>query len=231
MIQDYQQFVETLLRAGFSLGGGNPKGIYAIIDWGWLHEPPYPSPIRWHTGDPETDPWEWRMRVLHERNDIAYGKVFFKQSGFITKQWYPYFLAARRNNTSFQTAYEAGLMSHHAKAIYQAVADNGVLPSHMIKTAAGFTKAEKPAFERALVELQMAMYLTMCGQQIKISKTGAEYGWSANVFCTTDVFFGADIMAQANGLTQDEAYEAIRKQVLKLNPEATDKNIQKFILG
>ena len=31
--------------------------------------------------DPETDPWEWRIRVLDERDDIAYAKLFYKKSG------------------------------------------------------------------------------------------------------------------------------------------------------
>ena len=231
MIQNYNQFVETLLTAGFSLGGGNDKGIYAIIPWGWQQEAPYPTPVSWHTGQPDTDPWEWRMRVLNERNDIAYAKLFFKQSGFITKEWYPYFLAARRNNTSFAEAYEAGILSHHAKRIYTAIEASGVLPSHIIKTTAGFTKEEKPAFDRALVELQMAMYITMCGQQVKINSAGEEYGWSSNVFCTTDVFFGAEMMTKANTIDETEAYEKIKTQVLTLNPLAEEKTIKKFILG
>ena len=36
------------------------------------------------------------MRVLDERNDIADTTLFFKKSGFITKEWYPYFLSAER---------------------------------------------------------------------------------------------------------------------------------------
>ena len=85
-IQNYDGFVENLLTAGFSMGGGNDEGIFALIPWSWDQQPPYETPVRWHTGLVETDPWEWRMRVLDERRDIAYGKVFFKKSGFITKQ-------------------------------------------------------------------------------------------------------------------------------------------------
>ena len=48
---------------------------YAIVDYYWLTVPPG-SPIVWHTGDPETDPWEWRVRVLNERNDVAYANSY-----------------------------------------------------------------------------------------------------------------------------------------------------------
>jgi hypothetical protein len=68
MIRSYNDFVETLLNAGFSMAGGSADGIYAVIDWGWNESPPYDTPIRWHTDDPETDPWEWRIRVLDERS-------------------------------------------------------------------------------------------------------------------------------------------------------------------
>ena len=88
MIRNYSDFCEELLKCGFSMGGGNARGIYALISFDWKNVPP-DSPIVWHTGDPETDPWEWRMRVLQERDDIAYGKVFFGASGYITKEWYP----------------------------------------------------------------------------------------------------------------------------------------------
>ena len=76
-IMNYEDFTEVLMEAGFSMGGGNPEGIYSIIDWDWDKESPYETPVKWHTGDKEMDPWEWRMRVLDERNDTAYAKFFF----------------------------------------------------------------------------------------------------------------------------------------------------------
>ena len=100
------------------MGGGNDDGIYSIINWGWNEPLPYDTPIRWHTGDPETDPWEWRVRVLTEGREIAYAKLFFKKSGYITKQWYPLFLAARRKGQTFQDVYEAGAASHFAKTTF-----------------------------------------------------------------------------------------------------------------
>jgi len=64
MIHNYSDFVNALPDAGFSMGGGNSEGIYSIADWGWNESPHYETPVRCYAGDPETDPWEWRMRVL-----------------------------------------------------------------------------------------------------------------------------------------------------------------------
>lgn len=231
MIHNYNDFVNALLDAGFSMGGGNSEGIYSIVDWGWNESPPYETPVRWHTGDPETDPWEWRIRVLDERNDIAYAKLFFKKSGFITKEWYPYFLAVRRRGRSFDEEYADGTISNYAKRVYNVINENGVLPFHAIKLLAGFSKEDKPHFERALTELQMKMYITMCGRQQKISQKGKPYGWSSTVFCTTERFFGEEVFEIAEKISKHDAIEKITRQIYRLNPLPEQKKIMKFIMG
>lgn len=231
MIQNYKDFIDTLKISGFSLGGGNNEGIYSIIHWDWKEEPPYDTPVRWHTGDQETDPWEWRMRVLDEHLDIAYAKVFFKKSGYITKEWYPYFLAARRGGQELEEEYQAGKLSLNAKKIYELIELYGVLPMHGLKELSGITKAEKSKFDRAVTELQMKLYITMCGRQQKLSKKGEEYGWHSTVFCRTEDFFDEEVFKQAADISTDEAVEKITTQVLHLNPQATIRKIKKFIEG
>jgi len=231
MVRNFNDFIEALLKSGFSMGGGSDDGIYAVIPWGWNDTAPHETPVRWHTGDPDTDPWEWRIRVLEERDDIAYAKLFFKKSGYITRDWYHYFLAARRSGHSFKEAYDDGNMSHFSKRIYDVVYEHGFIPSHTVKQLAGFTKEEKSAFDRALIELQMGMFLTMCGSQQKISQKGDEYSWASGVFCTTERFFGEEMIDKSAKINAEDACAAIKEQVLRLNPAAEDKKIMKFILG
>ena len=231
MIRCYDDFIKALLSAGFSMGGSNREGIYAVISWDWNEQPPYETPVRWHCGNPDIDPWEWRIRVLDERDDIAYGKLFFKKSGYITKQWYPCFLAARRGNVTFDEAYEGGTISHFAKRIYDTVAANGTLPLHGIKQLAGFSKEDKSGFDRALTELQMRMFLAICGRQQKMSQKGEEYGWSSTVFCITEQFFGDEVFNEASKISKEDAFEKIKAQILTLSPTAQEKMISKFILG
>lgn len=230
-IRNYNDFVDTLLEAGFSMGGGNSEGIFSIIPWSWNEEPPYKTPVKWHTGEPETDPWEWRMRVLDEGNDIAYSKVFFKKSGYITKEWAPFFISVRRENKSLEEEYSNGVISNYAKRIYNVILNHGTLPLHAIKQLAGFDKDEKSQFDRALVELQMKMFLTMCGRQQKVSQKGQEYGWSSTVFCTTENFWGDDVFDKAASLDKEQAITKIREHVILLNPNAEHKKIIKFIKG
>lgn len=229
-VKSFDQFTSALLEAGFSLGGGNSEGIFSLYaanpldQYDFSHNP-------WHTGDPATDPWEWRMRVLDEREDVAYAKVFFRKSGFITRAWYPYFLAARRGGRTLEDEYHAGTLSSDAKRIYTVIAAHERLPFHLIKEQAHFGSQDKTRFERALVDLQMGLYISMCGRKRKTARDGAEYGWSSTVFCVTERFFGEDVFEQAARLTAAEAEAAIRARVLALNPAASPKKLPRFIAG
>lgn len=229
MIRDFSDFCRELSESGFSMGGGNSKGIFALIDFDWTDQDWLDTPVRWHCGDPEIDPWEWRMRVLEERTDVAYAKVFFKTSGYITKDWYPCFYAVRRNGESFAEAYERGAVSAEAKRIYDIVS-SGEAALHEIKAQGGFGREDKARFDRSLVELQMGLFITMAGRQQKKNKYGMEYGWNSTVFTTVEHFW------EARGFTipeldPKESYEKLRRQILKLNPAAEEKTIRKFIMG
>ena len=228
MVKNFADFCEELLRCGFSLGGGNAKGIYAIIDYDWQAPVAEGNPIVWHTGDPETDPWQWRIRVLEERDDIAYAKLFFGTSGYITEEWYPYFLAVRRNGYDFEDTYENGLISDMEKRVYNAIRDNRRIPAHELKSLCCFSKEENSRYEKAVTSLQMKMFITICGRARKLNSQGIEYGWDSAVFCTCEEFWGDDI---SSDISEKEAAEKIREQILKLNPNAEERKIRKFIYG
>lgn len=229
MIHNFSDFCDELTECGFSMGGGNAKGIFAVVPYGWTEQEPIDSPIKWHTGDPETDPWEWRMRVLEERADIAYSKVFFRASGFITKEWYPYFYAVRRKGETFEEAYESGTISYMAKQIYEIIS-GGEIAFHEIKQIGGFKREDNAKFERAVVELQMRMFITMCGRTQKKNKRGEGYGWSSTMFTTVENFWEKRNLFLPD-LDPQESYDRIRDRILKLNPVAERRKIDKFIRG
>lgn len=226
MVNSFSEFCDELIKSGFSMGGGNAKGIYAVIPFDWKSGMP-DCPIQWHTGDPETDPWEWRMRVLEERDDIAYGKVFFGTSGYITKEWYPLFLAVRRQGMVFDEWYDEGKISQLEKNIYEVISENGRVALHELKQMCGITKETNSKFERALTNLQKNLFITMCGRKQKCNKFGEGYGWSSTVFCTVEEFWGEDLSAD---VSCEEAYQKIHDRILELNPAAEEKVIRKFIL-
>ena len=224
IITDFNDFIENLLEGGFTLGGANGEGVFSLCSY-------FGEEIQWHTEKMETDPWEWRMRVLDERRDIAYGKLFFKKSGYISEEWYPYFYAVRCNKEQLAEEYEDGNISHFAKRIYGLLEEYKELPLHLIKQYGGIGKEDKSKFDSAITELQMKMYITMCGRARKTSKKGEEYGWSSTVFCLVEDFFDNNVIRQAEKLSYEEAYAKIEEQIYKLNPEANPKKVKKFIAG
>ena len=92
-------------------------------------------------------------------------------------------------------------------------------------------KDEKSKFDSALTELQMKMYITMCGQKQAKTFGGIEYGWPSTMYCLTEDFFGEDVFNEASLYTTDEAISIIKKQIQRLNPSAQEKKILKFIKG
>ena len=232
MIACYDDFVRELLAAGFSSGSGNPHGVFSLIPFTW-EEQPYitDSPIRWHTEEPETDPWEWRMRVLYERRDIAYAKLFRRASGFITKEWYPDFISLRRGGDTFAEAWETGSVTHAMKRIYDAVERLGPVLSPELKREAGFGKEESALFEQALTDLQMRMFLTICGQGKRRNKFGQEYGWYCAKLCTVEQFWGDAFIQNALVLDPSDAEARLTAQALRLNPEAKKQDIRRFLFG
>ena len=106
----------------------------------------------------------------------------------------------------------------------------GALPLHDIKTEGGFHREENSRFERALVELQMGMSLTMCGRAQRISRKGEPCGWSSTVFTTVESFWEERGVA-LYPVQSDCAYDRIREQILRLNPSAQPRSIDRFIRG
>ena len=228
-IRNFSGFCTLLLECGFSLGGENPKGIFSLLAPGCLDQPDG-SPIRPHTGDPDTDPWEWRMRVLEERQDLAYAKVFFRTSGYIARQWYPSFFAVRRRGETLEQAYIAGRVSRTARKIYQLLQENGPTPSHEIKPLCGFSKEEGRTLEPALLELQTGMFATISGRAQKVNRQGQPYGWNSVVFATVEDFWQQRGL-ELPSLDPDKAYEDIRRQVFRLNPWDQPRKVEQFIKG
>ena len=228
-VRNFDSFCRALLEDGLSLGSGDGKRFHTVIPGTW-ESPAAGSPVRWHTGDPETDPWEWRMRVLEERDDIAYAKLFFGTSGYITREWYPYFYAVRRKGEIFDEAYENGTVSQMAKRIYDIISDGGEIAFHEIKRLGGFSREDNGKFERAILELQMRMFITMCGRAQKVNKYGQGYGWSSTVFTTVEDFWEKRGFLLPD-LNPAMSYDKIKARIWELNPEAEQRKIDKFIRG
>jgi hypothetical protein len=216
-IHGYGDFCAMLLKAGFSIGGDNGEGIFTLSDY-------FGSNIHWHTDDKETDPWAWRMRVLTEESCIGYGKLFFQKGGYMTAEWSPFFITAKRNHQTYEDMYRNGLMSLLERTICKYVEGRGEAALHEIKAAVG-----AKGLEAALAKLQTGMFLTISGQTMRLSKENVPYGWPATTFRLADDFWGMDVMEKANALSAKEARERIIQHVHELNPNVEPKALERFL--
>ena len=78
----------------------------------------------------------------------------------------------------------------------------------------------------------MKMYLTMCGKAFRsIQQEVSNNAWASTVMTTTERYFGDAVFREADKVSKETAFEKIKEQILRLNPAAQEKKIDKFIYG
>jgi hypothetical protein len=216
---DYSEFVSIVEDIGFMTLSNN------CIDFTNLSG--LTMEEQWHTDLP-SDPWQWRVNIEKDHK-AAYGKLFDKKPGFISLEWYPIFLAARRKGRSFAEIYSEGLISNYAKQIYDLFKHHKTLAVHEIKSLGGFTKELNSKYENAMCELQMWMFITVNGTKQKISAKGEPYGWPSTAYSTVETWAGHQLIEEAMGIKPGDAMDDIIMRVQDIIPNGEMKKIRRFI--
>lgn len=182
---------------------------------------------QWHT-DLASDPWPWRIQI--ETDHIAaYAKLFDKKPGFISLEWYPYFLAARRKGLTFNELYSDGKLSNYSKQIYELFKTNDILATHEIKAMCGFNKETNSKYEAAMIELQMGMFITTSGTIRKIGGTGDPYGWPATAYSTVEKWIGKESFEKSLAIRPEDAMDEILLRTQEVCPNADDRKLYRFL--
>ena len=188
----------------------------------------------WWSGEAETDPWEWRQ-ILASHPDIAYGKFFNKNAGFISKSFFPVFANYRRNGYDFDALFEDELASYRAKKVMDVfeLDDESAgkeLMSSDIKEMAGFGKGSgEKNFGGILADLQMQTYLIVSKFQQKKNKKGQPYGWHIAVMETPETKWGREHVASSYSEDPAESWNKITVRMKQFCPGADDKQIRKML--
>ncbi|MBO4914391.1 MAG: hypothetical protein J5449_04215, partial [Oscillospiraceae bacterium] len=98
-IRTWQELVNWVNEVGFLPLFGNNINGFSVEE--------HVSPDFWWTGDVEQDPWEWRELIARSRC-VAYGKFFGRKAGFISLEWLPRFVNARRDGYDFDSLCDEG---------------------------------------------------------------------------------------------------------------------------
>ena len=221
-ISEYKEFVTIVEDVGFMPFSKNCINFLSLDgDSGLTY------PEQWHTDLP-SDPWPWRVKIEGEHK-AAYAKLFDKKPGFISLEWYPKFLAARRGGRSFKEMFSDGLLSSYSRQIYKLFDTNSILATHEIKSLCGFTKETNCKYQSAMIELQMGMFITTNGMTYKTgTTTGEPYGWPATAYSTVEMWAGEELTEQGCLIEPQDAMDEILIRIAEITTESDYKKIKRF---
>lgn len=209
---------ETVERLGFLPFFRNEIPGFSIEE----HTPP----ALWFSEQP--GPWEWKGPVASSESCV-YGKFFRGRAGFISRDWFPVFSNYRRDGYDFDARYDDGLASYRDKAVYDLLAERGVLLSKDLKRLAGYGKDGEKGFDGLITRLQMQTYVIIADFGYSVDRFGREYGWGIARYATPEARFGEAWLEEA--YREDPA--ASRRQVYAhlqgLFPQATEKQLRRLL--
>lgn len=124
-------------------------------------------PVADEHDDPGHVTWGWKDSLLGKRR-VYYARVLRKRNTFLSLDLLPYFYALSPNYGSpeedYLIDYEAGKLTAEARAVYEALLDQGPLDTVALRKAARLTsKSSDTPFNRALEELQVTFRILPVG--------------------------------------------------------------------
>ena len=186
------------------------------------------TPSRYWLAEGVEGPWEWRME-LARRSVVAYGKLFAKKAGLVSREWYPDLANYRRGGYDFDARYEDGLASRKEKCVMDVLLQEGPTLSKDLKRLSGFGGDGMKGFDTVIANLQMRTYITVHSFEYAQDKHGKPYGWGIARYAVTEDVLGADVTQGAYNRSPEESKARIIHHLGMLCPEAFDGDLEKLI--
>ena len=186
------------------------------------------TPSRYWFVDGVDGPWEWRMDVAR-RSVVAYGKLFSRKAGLVSREWYPDLANYRRNGYDFDSRYEEGLANYREKCVMDVLLREGPTLSKDLKRLAGFGGDGLNGFDTVITSLQMQTYITVHSFEYAHDKYGKPYGWGIARYAVTEDVLGTDVTRGAYSREPEESRRRIIQHLGTLCPGAFDEELARFI--
>ena len=186
------------------------------------------TPDRYWFVDGVDGPWEWRME-LARRGVVAYGKLFAKKAGLVSREWYPDLANYRRGGYDFDARYEDGLAGYREKCVMDVLLREGPTLSKDLKRLAGFGGDGVKGFDTVITNLQMQTYVTVHSFEYAHDKYGRPYGWGIARYAVTEDVLRETVTRSAYHRTPEESRERIFQHIKRLRSDASADDIKKLI--
>jgi hypothetical protein len=216
----------------------SPEALEALVQqWGFVpffnnkiagfsveeHTPRY----LWFASDRE-GPWEWKGPVARTGSCI-YGKLFCGKAGFVSRDWLPDFLNARRDGYDFDARYEDGLVAYKDKQLYDAIAEHGPMLTRELKQRCNYRKGGNTGFETVVTRLQMQTYLIIADFEYMKDQYGRAYGWGVARYSTPELQFGEEFVSSCYARPAEESWARMLAHLQALLPHATEEQIKRLL--
>ena len=166
---------------------------------------------------------------LARRGVVAYGKLFAKKAGLVSREWYPDLANYRRNGYDFDARYEDGLASHREKRVMDVLLREGPTLSKDLKRLAGFGSGGLKGFDTVITNLQMQTYVTVHSFEYAHDKYGRPYGWGVARYAVTEDVLSTEVTQGAYDRPPEESKARMIQHLGLLCPEAFDDDLEKLI--
>ncbi len=187
-------------------------------------------PELWYDGDSgEWAPWDWKGPVARMKTGV-YGKFFRKKAGFVSLEWLPDFANFRRDGYDFDARFDDGLAPYRDKELFDAVERHGSLQTGQLKKLCGYGgKDGKKGYDTAITRLQMQTYICVADFDYATDRHGAPYGWGIARYAKPETLLGYEAVTAAYSRAPEESLRRMLEHLRRLLPQATDKQIMKFL--
>jgi len=164
---------------------------HAIEQWGILplssFIPDHPSldtitaPDAWHTGS-DTDPWLWRDRFASE-GVAAYGRFMSGKPLLVSRDIFPLVRCVLSPSETVEERYGAGTLARETLRIYELIEEHDGIDVKALRKMAGMQdKADKNAFDHALIDLQSTADIVISGISGRLNEQGNKSGWNSTCY-------------------------------------------------
>ena len=181
--------------------------------------------------------WEWKGPVI-QKTRCAYGKFFQNKACYISKKWYKDFINYRRDGYDFDAAVSDGLVPYNEQFLYNIISSKRSILSKTAKAIGGYVKPRekgkdawipRKGFDTTINKLMMRGYVIIIDFDYEVDKNGEFYGWGISRYSTPEQFYGSKYVESSYKPTPEESYKRLFRQIKKLNPDADELMIKKFL--
>jgi hypothetical protein len=200
MLTTYNDFIARVESLGFMALSHILPGLPSLGD--------ETTESLWHTGL-DTDPWRWKDRVAEEKR-LAYGCILGRNKGFVTQRMYPIFYAAFHPTLSMPERWASGTINQRTWRLWQLFEEKGTLNISQVRRTMGVSRKQgASAVDTAIRQLQHEYYITVDGNERKVSAKGEFYGWPVNRYCRVVDWAPVSWLDRAKDWSVEEARELI----------------------